>query len=165
MSAILEPFKSTKLLYFSMRTLINTSPRRIHIVDQQKATAPESRSRRHGKEPFHVEPQSRSHTAFGSRDHPAHREDEHKHTLEKAYANESEQEPLQVDPTIAGSTSKSEEEWEGFAQLIKLPNGTPKWQCHWRTMDDGVEVNCGYLSKKQLVKRHVETTHLKYRRV
>jgi hypothetical protein len=165
MSTILEPFKSTKLPYTSKRTLINPSRRRIHIADQQKGTAPESRSRRHGEGPFHVEPQSGSQSAFGSRDYPTHREDEPKHTLEETYANKPEQAPLQVEPTITRSTLKGEEEWEEFAQLIKLPDGTPKWQCHWRTMDDGVEVNCGYLSKKQLVKRHVETTHLKYRRV
>lgn len=165
MSTILEPFKSTKLPYTSKRTLINPSRRRIHIADQQKGTAPESRSRRHGEGPFHVEPQSGSQSAFGSRDYPTHREDGPKHTLEETYANKPEQAPLQVEPTITRSTLKGEEEWEEFAQLIKLPDGTPKWQCHWRTMDDGVEVNCGYLSKKQLVKRHVETTHLKYRRV
>jgi len=165
MSAILEPFKSTKLPCSSKRTLIKPSRRRIHIADQQKATSSESHSRRHDKGPFHVEPQSESQTVFRSRDYPTRRQDEPKHTHEETYANESEQEPLQVEPTIARSTLKSEEEWEGFAQLIKLPDGTPKWQCHWRTMDDGVEVNCGYLSKKQLVKRHVETTHLKYRQV
>jgi len=165
MSAILEPFKSTKLPYSSNRTLIKYSRRRIHIADQQQPTAPEPRPRRYGKGPFHVEPQPRPQSAFASPGHSTHFEDEFKPTLEETYENEPEQRPPQVEPTIIKSSLKSEEEWEGFAQVIKLPDGTSKWQCHWRTMDDGVEVNCGYLSKKQLVKRHVETTHLKYRQV
>lgn len=106
-----------------------------------------------------MEPQP---SGSGSRNLFSQHENEVRPTSEETFGNKPEQVPPQVEPTIITS-SKSEEEWEGFAQLIKLPDGASKWQCHWRTMDDGVEVNCGYLSKKQLVKRHIETTHLKYR--
>jgi hypothetical protein len=164
-STILEPFKSTKLHFSPRRTLISHSGRRIHIADQQQSNLPEAHSRRHGKAPSYLDPQPGPQAASGSRDYSAYGEDGFRPTPEETYGNELEQVPPQVAPTIITSSLKTEEEWEGFARQIKLPDGTSKYQCHWRTMDDGVEVNCGYLSKKQLVKRHVETTHLKYRRV
>lgn len=71
--------------------------------------------------------------------------------------------PAQAPPTIIGSSSKGEEEWESHARSFRASDGTSKWKCQWRTMENGLEVDCGYISKKQLVKRHVETTHLKYR--
>jgi hypothetical protein len=160
-STILEPLKSTKSAFFQRHTLISRSHRRIHIADQQQSELAEPGSRRHGKGPSHMEPQPRPQSASGSRDFSTRHEDEVRATPDETYSDE----PEQLAPTIITSSSKSEEEWEGFARLIKLPDGTSKWQCHWRTMDDGVEINCGYMSKKQLVRRHIETTHLKYRRV
>lgn len=112
---------------------------------------------------FDVEPQPRPQSESCSQAYEsAHREDGFGLTPEETYGNDHGHRP-QISPTIIPSSSKGNEEWEAFAQPIRQPDGTSKYKCHWRTMDDGVEVICGYLSKKQLVKRHIETTHLKYR--
>ncbi|KAG2141691.1 uncharacterized protein EDB93DRAFT_1105571 [Suillus bovinus] len=51
------------------------------------------------------------------------------------------------------------EEWEKYA-CFTLDGTTRKWLCTWSTESGG---QCKYMSKKQLVKRHVETTHLRYK--
>ncbi|KAJ7682814.1 hypothetical protein DFH06DRAFT_306000 [Mycena polygramma] len=51
-------------------------------------------------------------------------------------------------------------EWESHAVQIRNPEGRGvAYQCTWTTS----EGPCHYWSKKQLVKRHVETTHLKFK--
>ncbi|KAJ6485008.1 hypothetical protein C8R47DRAFT_543191 [Mycena vitilis] len=51
-------------------------------------------------------------------------------------------------------------EWESHAVQIRNPEGRGvAYQCTWMTS----EGPCHYWSKKQLVKRHVETTHLKFK--
>ncbi|KAJ7129691.1 hypothetical protein C8R44DRAFT_777410 [Mycena epipterygia] len=49
--------------------------------------------------------------------------------------------------------------WETYAIQIRNPEGGIAYQCTWSTPDGP----CHYWSKKQLVKRHVETTHLKFK--
>ncbi|KAJ7771348.1 hypothetical protein DFH07DRAFT_226675 [Mycena maculata] len=49
--------------------------------------------------------------------------------------------------------------WEDHAVQIRNPEGGVAFQCTWSTPDGP----CHYWSKKQLVKRHVETTHLKFK--
>lgn len=54
--------------------------------------------------------------------------------------------------------------WERYAKPTLSPDGTTrKWQCTWPTTEDRKKPTCEYTSKKQLVKRHVETTHLRYK--
>jgi hypothetical protein len=130
------------------------------MADKQRSPLPEPLSRTHGKEASREKPQLKSHSSSGSMTYSTPHKDESKPTLEETCTEEHEQ----VSPQMAqASSSVTGEEWERFARLIKLPDCTTRWQCHWRTMDDGAEVDCGYLSKKQLVKRHIETTHLKYK--
>ncbi|KAF8138295.1 hypothetical protein EV363DRAFT_1393754 [Boletus edulis] len=51
-----------------------------------------------------------------------------------------------------------------YAKPTLSPDGTTrKWQCTWPTPEDRKKPTCEYTSKKQLVKRHVETTHLRYK--
>ncbi|KAL0949968.1 hypothetical protein HGRIS_009988 [Hohenbuehelia grisea] len=55
------------------------------------------------------------------------------------------------------------ENWEEYARQVRKSDGTVAYQCLW--VKEGPESGpCHYTSKKQLVKRHVETTHLKYKR-
>jgi hypothetical protein len=62
--------------------------------------------------------------------------------------------------TRAAIPAKSEsDEWEKYA-CFTLDGTTRKWLCTWPTESGG---QCNYMSKKQLVKRHVETTHLRYK--
>lgn len=51
------------------------------------------------------------------------------------------------------------DEWEKYA-CFTLDGTARKWLCTWATESGG---QCNYMSKKQLVKRHVETTHLRYK--
>lgn len=62
-----------------------------------------------------------------------------------------------IRPTIPAKTDS--EEWEKYA-CFTLDGTTRKWLCTWSTESGG---QCKYMSKKQLVKRHVETTHLRYK--
>ncbi|KAJ7180072.1 hypothetical protein C8R43DRAFT_386254 [Mycena crocata] len=50
--------------------------------------------------------------------------------------------------------------WESYANQIRNPEGGGVYfQCAW----SGSDGPCRYSSKKQLVKRHIETTHLKFK--
>ncbi|KAJ6613460.1 hypothetical protein B0H10DRAFT_232270 [Mycena sp. CBHHK59/15] len=49
--------------------------------------------------------------------------------------------------------------WEDHAVQVRNIEGGVAYQCTWATPDGP----CHYSSKKQLVKRHVETTHLKFK--
>ncbi|KAF9247036.1 hypothetical protein BU15DRAFT_69881 [Melanogaster broomeanus] len=54
--------------------------------------------------------------------------------------------------------------WERYAKPTLSADGTTrKWLCTWPTPEDPRSDICAYSSKKQLVKRHVETTHLRYK--
>jgi hypothetical protein len=50
--------------------------------------------------------------------------------------------------------------WEDYCEKYKDSDGKYILRCTWGSSTPGGEV-CGYTSKKQLVKRHIETTHLK----
>ena len=68
-------------------------------------------------------------------------------------------------PTTRRQSPRSDADaWERYAKPTLSPDGTTrKWQCTWPTPEDRKKPTCEYTSKKQLVKRHVETTHLRYK--
>jgi hypothetical protein len=50
-------------------------------------------------------------------------------------------------------------EWLKYVE--QCPDGSKApWCCTWQTMKNGKRVPCNYSSKKHLVKRHIEATHL-----
>jgi hypothetical protein len=50
---------------------------------------------------------------------------------------------------------------EWLKHVEQCPDGSKApWRCTWQTMKNGSEVPCDYSSKKHLVKRHIEATHL-----
>ncbi|KAH8830883.1 hypothetical protein DL96DRAFT_1594691 [Flagelloscypha sp. PMI_526] len=51
--------------------------------------------------------------------------------------------------------------WEAYAEVHKPNNGPTHFKCLWETTNNGKTSVCGYYAKKQLVKRHIETTHMK----
>ncbi|KAJ7047385.1 hypothetical protein C8F04DRAFT_1058627 [Mycena alexandri] len=64
------------------------------------------------------------------------------------------------DPTSPGNNKPPapNRNWEDHAIQVRTPEGGVAYRCTWIT-DTGAQ--CPYETKKQLVKRHVETTHLK----
>ncbi|KDQ64490.1 hypothetical protein JAAARDRAFT_28120 [Jaapia argillacea MUCL 33604] len=51
------------------------------------------------------------------------------------------------------------DEWLQYAQAEGAQH-----RCTWPTIKDDVHTPCGYLSRKHLVKRHIQTTHMKIKR-
>jgi hypothetical protein len=50
---------------------------------------------------------------------------------------------------------------EWLKHVEQCPDGSrAPWRCTWQTMKNGSPVPCDYSSKKHLVKRHIEATHL-----
>jgi hypothetical protein len=50
---------------------------------------------------------------------------------------------------------------EWLEHVEQCPDGSKApWRCTWQTMKNGKRVQCNYSSKKHLVKRHIEATHL-----
>ncbi|KAI0307107.1 hypothetical protein B0F90DRAFT_1813915 [Multifurca ochricompacta] len=50
---------------------------------------------------------------------------------------------------------------EWLKHVEQCPDGSrAPWRCTWQTMKNGNPVPCDYSSKKHLVKRHIEATHL-----
>jgi hypothetical protein len=50
---------------------------------------------------------------------------------------------------------------EWLQHVEPSPDGSrAPWRCTWQTMKNGSRVPCDYSSKKHLVKRHIEATHL-----
>ncbi|KAI0254748.1 hypothetical protein BJV78DRAFT_1182705 [Lactifluus subvellereus] len=50
---------------------------------------------------------------------------------------------------------------EWLKHVEQCPDGSrAPWRCTWQTMKNGSPVSCDYSSKKHLVKRHIEATHL-----
>jgi hypothetical protein len=50
---------------------------------------------------------------------------------------------------------------EWLKHVDECPEGSKApWRCTWQTMKNGKLVPCDYSSKKHLVKRHIEATHL-----
>jgi len=50
---------------------------------------------------------------------------------------------------------------EWLKHVEQCPEGSKApWRCTWQTMKNGKRVPCDYSSKKHLVKRHIEATHL-----
>ncbi|KIJ70576.1 hypothetical protein HYDPIDRAFT_105312 [Hydnomerulius pinastri MD-312] len=68
-------------------------------------------------------------------------------------------------PTIRRPSPRGDAEtWERHAKPTLSADGTTRrWQCTWTTSESGRRIDCKYTSKKQLVKRHVETTHLRFK--
>lgn len=54
-------------------------------------------------------------------------------------------------------------QWEDYAEEIQTANGRTAYLCLWTIKHGDRVISCSYLSKKQLVKRHIETTHLKFK--
>lgn len=136
-SSILDNFKSTQLPLRKQRKLTTTSPRRIHIANQQ--------------------PQASTSTTPSGMQSSLH-------SIEARPDSYSPpQDPLQISPTIVETAPTRGEPWETHAELFRAEDGSAKWKCNWPETNDGVTAPCGYQSKKQLVKRHIETTHLKLR--
>ncbi|KAH9006757.1 hypothetical protein EDB86DRAFT_4933 [Lactarius hatsudake] len=50
-------------------------------------------------------------------------------------------------------------EWLKHVEQCPEGSKTP-WRCTWQTMKNGTPMPCDYSSKKHLVKRHIEATHL-----
>lgn len=50
-------------------------------------------------------------------------------------------------------------EWLKHVEQCPEGSRTP-WRCTWQTMKNGTPMPCDYSSKKHLVKRHIEATHL-----
>jgi hypothetical protein len=50
-------------------------------------------------------------------------------------------------------------EWLKHVEQCSEGSRTP-WRCTWQTMKNGTPMPCDYSSKKHLVKRHIEATHL-----
>ncbi|KDQ28981.1 hypothetical protein PLEOSDRAFT_1082885 [Pleurotus ostreatus PC15] len=67
-------------------------------------------------------------------------------------------------PSKPRASPPAAENWEIYARQVKRSDGSLAYQCLWTTKDNDASVPCLYTSKKQLVKRHVETTHLKVKR-
>ncbi|GLB33797.1 putative zinc finger protein [Lyophyllum shimeji] len=53
--------------------------------------------------------------------------------------------------------------WEKYSKRIRSEDGKATYVCLWRVRHGKREISCLYTSKKQLVKRHILTTHLKYK--
>ncbi|KAL4242049.1 hypothetical protein ABKN59_000581 [Abortiporus biennis] len=51
------------------------------------------------------------------------------------------------------------DEWMIYARSIDIPGVGPQYTCTWTNRDEA-STECGYTSKKHLVKRHVESKHL-----
>ncbi|KAF5369876.1 hypothetical protein D9758_001072 [Tetrapyrgos nigripes] len=53
--------------------------------------------------------------------------------------------------------------WSDYATETKTSRGEGGsiWKCHWSTTSNGISKRCTYTGKKQLVRRHIETTHLR----
>lgn len=53
-------------------------------------------------------------------------------------------------------------EWEHYCRR-QLKDGQTAYVCIWKFQQRSQEIVCNYKSKKQLVKRHIQATHLKYK--
>ncbi|KAG6330568.1 hypothetical protein ID866_8520 [Astraeus odoratus] len=82
-------------------------------------------------------------------------------------ASETSERSLTIGPVIRRPSPKGDAEaWERYAKPTLSADGTTRrWQCTWTTTESGRTIDCKYTSKKQLVKRHVETTHLRFKYV
>lgn len=54
-------------------------------------------------------------------------------------------------------------QWEAHAEEVQTANGRTAYLCLWTMKHGDRTVCCNYSSKKQLVKRHIETKHLKFK--
>ncbi|KZP17285.1 hypothetical protein FIBSPDRAFT_1046967 [Athelia psychrophila] len=164
---ILEPFKSLDSSAPRRRILMNSTRRKIQIAHQRSAS-PEPQVGQSSRTSHPTQPiQKPNYQAqFVPRhDHSPRQEDRSPESPEDSRTLGTPSGHSESVSTIMTSSFKNEEEWETSAQPFKAPDGSAKWQasCLWKTYDNGKECLCMYTAKKQLVKRHVETTHLKYR--
>lgn len=105
-----------------------------------------------------ISPNSSSNSASSDDERRAPRED-------SPQASEASERSLTAGPVICRPSPKSDgEAWEKYAKPTLSSDGTTRrWQCTWSTSELGRVIDCQYTSKKQLVKRHVETTHLRFK--
>ncbi|KAF8655230.1 hypothetical protein AX16_003136 [Volvariella volvacea WC 439] len=62
--------------------------------------------------------------------------------------------------SLSRSSSRTEVNWEHYA-VRERRNGVTVFRCRWVKEQDGKHGECGYTAQKQLVKRHIDTTHLR----
>ncbi|KAI6047195.1 hypothetical protein EDC04DRAFT_2622146 [Pisolithus marmoratus] len=105
-----------------------------------------------------MSPNASSNSASSDDERRAPRED-------SPQASEASELSLTAGPVIRRPSPKGDgEAWEKYAKPTLSPDGTTRrWQCTWTTSELGRVIDCQYTSKKQLVKRHVETTHLRFK--
>ncbi|EPQ59229.1 hypothetical protein GLOTRDRAFT_125538 [Gloeophyllum trabeum ATCC 11539] len=81
------------------------------------------------------------------------------------YAEEGPEllEELGASPRTTSSNEEVSEydpnRWQEYAR----PEGQ-QFRCTWVTIQEGVEATCTYVSRKHLVKRHIQTTHMKIKK-
>lgn len=63
-------------------------------------------------------------------------------------------------PSRAQRGNEPSQNWQDYASKAVDHDGNTIFECLWTTYDGNGATVCGYAQKKQLVKRHVETTHL-----
>jgi hypothetical protein len=66
--------------------------------------------------------------------------------------------------SLPHTTGMGTRHWEDYCEKYKDSDGKYILRCTWGSNTPRGDV-CGYTSKKQLVKRHIETTHLKFKYV
>ncbi|KAG2156051.1 hypothetical protein DEU56DRAFT_217351 [Suillus clintonianus] len=88
---------------------------------------------------------------------PSDGDERHRQHEDSPCGSDSSDQSHVTRPTIPPKSDS--EEWEKYA-CFTLDGTARKWLCTWLTESGG---QCKYMSKKQLVKRHVETTHLRYK--
>jgi hypothetical protein len=63
-------------------------------------------------------------------------------------------------PSLVAISQIPEPDWESHTQKVRAVDGAALFRCVWQ---DEKGERCNYVSKKQLVKRHVLATHLEHR--
>ncbi|KAH7929435.1 hypothetical protein BV22DRAFT_1125705 [Leucogyrophana mollusca] len=142
---ILEPLRRVHLVETPARSLPSMKHQQGDCTASPPRESPQSSSE-HGRQPSPSVPYTYRHESSPS-------------------TSDASDPSSSVPPTIHRASPKGDpEEWEQYARPTTSPDGTSrKWLCTWVTVDSDKRINCCYMSKKQLVKRHVETTHLRYK--
>ncbi|KAI6035366.1 hypothetical protein F5J12DRAFT_23130 [Pisolithus orientalis] len=112
----------------------------------------------HGPSNQVMSPNTSSNSASSDDERRAPRED-------SPQASEASERSITAGPVIRRPSPRGDgETWEKYAKPTLSADGTTRrWQCTWTATELGRVIDCQYTSKKQLVKRHVETTHLRFK--
>ncbi|KAH7914367.1 hypothetical protein BJ138DRAFT_1144125 [Hygrophoropsis aurantiaca] len=136
--------------------------RRVHPVETQRQLLPPMKLQQQGVSDV---PSFQSFSRpYNQRNHRSSPSTFHAHSESSPSISDASEPSSSVPHTIQTSPKGSPEYWEKYARPTTSPDGTSrKWLCTWVTMESDRQIRCSYMSKKQLVKRHVETTHLRYK--